>query len=220
MRKIAYISAGIVILALPLVPQLVGETTYYTSFAANFLFAHNLHEVVPKKLFRSAEMSRSDLEQTIKDHNIQTVIDLRLDEDAPDKSGKSEQQAVEESGGKYFHVPFSSARADQKEQIEKLLNIYDEARTPVLVHCSSGTHRAGFASAVWLLDKENAPVSTAEEQISLKYGFVKWERELKALLQGKPTLDAVITQYAESRGSGDLTFREWLENQQDLGAKK
>jgi uncharacterized protein (TIGR01244 family) len=208
------------VLALPFIPQIAGETTYFTSFAANFIFKNNLHEIVPGRFFRSGQMNPADLTQTMKEHNIKTVIDLRLAVDDSDaEQGISEKQVVENAGGQYSHIPFSSARADQKEQIEKLLDTFEEAQTPILVHCSSGTHRSGIASALWLLEKEGKSVETAEDQISIRYGFFQFERDLKAFFQGKPTLDEVLREYAKANNAERISFREWLKNQDQLSSE-
>ncbi len=97
------------IVALIFVPQITTETTYFTSYLANTIFRNNLHEVVPNRFYRAAEMSREDLANTIVDRKIRTVIDLRLNEDAPDATGTTEEQTTLESGAVYSHlVPVAS----------------------------------------------------------------------------------------------------------------
>lgn len=217
MKKSWIALACVGLVALPFVPQIAGETTYFTSFAANFIFKNNLHEIVPGRFYRSGQMNPKDLTETIQEHQIKTVIDLRLAVDDSDaEQGISEKEVVENAGGHYEHIPFSSARADQKEQIEKLLDAFDQAQTPVLVHCSSGTHRSGIASAIWLLEKEGQPVEVAENQISSRYGFFKFERDIKAFFQGKPTLDAVLSYYAKANTAERISFRDWIKSQDQL----
>ena len=200
--------------------QMFDESTYFTSYVSNVVFNHNLHEVVPGRFYRSAEMSRKDLAQVVSERGIRSVIDLRIDEDGIDSSGKSEAQAVSEVGGTYRHIAFSSRRADQRESILKLLQAYSELPPPILVHCSSGTHRSGVASAIWLLEKEGRTPNEAAQQLSLKYGFLQWERDLKALIQGKPTLDRVISAYQETRGNSTLAFSDWAAEAPILGPLK
>lgn len=201
---------------LPLMPQMLGETTAFTSFAANFLFEHNLHEVVPGRLFRSAEMSRGDLEEVIREHGIKTVIDLRLDEDFRDPASQlTEGDVAALQGARYVHVPFSSRFANQEPQVLNLLKIFDTAQTPVLVHCSSGTHRSGLAAAIWLLDKEHASLDRAYDQISIRYGFFSVERRLKSFFQGQPTLDALLGEYDIASAAAPQTFRQWIESEVD-----
>lgn len=189
--------------------QMLGESTYFTSYLANLAFHHNFHEVIPARLYRSSEMSRDELTALVRQHGIASVIDLRIDDDYVDESGKTEAQAVAEAGADYRHVPFSSRRADQRESVLKLLSAYQEMRPPFLVHCSSGTHRSGVASAIWLITKEGRSAAEASDQLSMRYGYFQWERDLKALLQGKPTLDRIISKYEEDSSRDGMSFEQW-----------
>lgn len=190
--------------------QMGTESTHFTSYAANALFRNNFHEVVPGRLYRSARMPRDELTRTVRKHGIKSVIDLRLTADAPDDTGLTEAQAARRGGAVYRHIPFSSARVNQRESLLRLLAAFNELPRPVLVHCSSGTHRAGVASAIWLLDQESRSPEEAAEQLTMKYGFFQPERDLKAFVQGHPTLDRAIREYALSAGRETITFQEWV----------
>lgn len=209
-RRRILIALGIVAApALLVAPQMVTETTAVTSYLANTIFANNLHEVAPQKFYRSAEMSRAELQATIKQRGIKTVIDLRLDEDAPDSTGLSEADAASAVGAGYIHLPFSSSRADQLEQILKLLTAYDTSPLPILVHCSSGTHRSGVAAALWLMEKEARSYDEAMLQLTPRYGFFRFERDMKSFFQGAPTLDMIFARYrAETSKAKDPTEKE------------
>lgn len=207
-------SAAIVAFALSfaIVPQLVSDTTAVTSYVANLVFRYNFHEVVPGRLYRSAEMPRDVLTAVVRENRIRTVIDLRLQEDFVDESGRTEADAARDGGARYVHIPLSSARADQLPRIKRLLDTFDTAETPLLVHCSSGTHRSGFATVLWLLEKEHAPLDAAESQISARYGFFALERAMKAIFQDAPTLDAVLRQWQIDARHKHVPFRRWLDD--------
>ena len=198
------------ILGLMLGYQMRTESTYFTSYAANALFRNNFHEVVPGKFYRSAQMFRDDLTQTVREHGIKSVIDLRLMDDAADETGTTEAEAASRGGAVYRHIPFSSARVDQRESLLDLLAAFDTLPRPVLVHCSSGTHRAGVASAIWLLDQEGRSPAEAAGQLTMKYGFFQPERDLKAYLQGRPTLDRAIREFAVVSGRKPIAFQDWV----------
>lgn len=222
-RRRILIALGIVAIPAMLVaPQMVGETTAVTSYLANTIFANNLHEVVPQKFFRSAEMSRAELKHTIKQHGIKTVIDLRMDQDAPDSTGLSEADAAAAAGAGYVHLPFSSARADQLDQLAKLLEVYDSAPQPILVHCSSGTHRSGVAAALWLLEKEHRGYDEAMLQLTPRYGFFRFERDMKSFFQGAPTLDMIFSRYREETGRASaltpISLKSWIAAQREKSA--
>lgn len=190
--------------------QMGTESTYFTSYTANAIFRNNFHAVVPGRLYRSAQMPRDELIDTIRKHGIKTVIDLRLNDDAPDETGFTEAAAARQAGAAYRHIPFSSSRMDQRRSLLALMATYREAKGPILVHCSSGTHRAGVASAIWLLEQAGKSPAEAAEQLTLKYGFFQLERDLKAYFQGRPTLDRAIRDYAEVRREQSISFWDWV----------
>lgn len=190
--------------------QMGTESTYFTSYAANAIFRNNFHTVSPGRFYRSAQMPRDELIDTIRAHGIRTVIDLRLNEDAPDETGFTEGAAARQAGAVYRHIPFSSSRVDQRTSLLALMVAYRELPGPFLVHCSSGTHRAGVASAIWLIEQAGRSPEEAAEQLTLKYGFFQPERTLKAYMQGRPTLDRAIWEYAAVRREKGISFRDWV----------
>ena len=201
--------------------QMESDSTAVTSSLANLVFRNNLHEVVPGKFFRSAQMARSELAAVIEKHGIKSVIDLRLDEDAPDKTGATEAQTAASHGAEYRHIGFSSSKAAQRPSILALLKAYDEMPLPILVHCSSGTHRSGVASALWLLDKEMSTPEIALEQLSFRFGYFQVERDLKAWRTGRPTLDRVVSEYAKvAHANGAPPLRRWLSSSAMLEPSK
>ena len=96
-------------------------------------------------------------------------------------------------------------------QVQQLFSAFDAARIPVLVHCSSGTHRAGFASSVWLMDKEGIRPEHALAQFSPQFGYFALERLLKAKFSGHSAIDRGLRWYASEWTMRGLSFREWIE---------
>ncbi len=190
--------------------QATSDSTYFTSFVANAVFRDNFHEVVPGRFFRSAQMTRDAMTRTVREHGIKSVIDLRLQDDEPDEKNVSEAEAVERGGAIYRHIPFSSARVDQRPSLLALITAYRELPLPILVHCSSGTHRTGVASAIWLLDREGRSPEEAAGQLTMKYGFFQPERDIKAFFQKHPTLDHAISGYAAVSHDRQIPFSEWI----------
>ena len=211
-----YLLAFLFLLFLAFIPQLIGETTYLTSYIANLIFSGNWHEVSPGKLYRSAELNSDELAKKIQQYDIKTVIDLRYGEDSGDITGKTEAQTAKENGAEYRHVPLRGSTAQQKQSLLQLVDSFDNSSSPILLHCTSGTHRSGLAAAVWLLTKEDTgddkAVERAAQQLSSKYGFIFYERKIKSLLQGHQTIDAVLWHYLEERKKSGISFRDWLKN--------
>lgn len=201
--------------ALLILPQILTETTYFTSYLANLIFRGNLHEVVPGRFYRAGEVDSQKLAELIKEYGIKSVVDLRANEFEVDQYGVREKDAAQANGAKYYHVPFVGSDARQRGQVEELISLYDRVETPVMIHCSSGTHRTGVASAIWLLTRENASIEDALAQLSIRYGYFYYERRLKSLIQGHQTIDALIWRYADAERQSDVSFREWIKNTDD-----
>ena len=207
------LKAGLIVVGLLLLlelPQLFGETTSFTSSYANWIFGGNFHSVVQNKLYRSGQMSHEKLAETIKEYGIKTVIDLRYGEDDP-VDGVTEKDIVERDGGKYVHVPVLGSKLPDKATVLKLLDTYEQTEKPILVHCSSGTHRSGVASALYLLDMEKVKIETAKEQMDPKYGFFRLERALVSFFKDRPTIDNLLWQYEEDYNKSGIGVREWVE---------
>jgi protein tyrosine phosphatase (PTP) superfamily phosphohydrolase (DUF442 family) len=192
--------------------QLATDSTAVTSSVANMIFKNNLHEVVPQTLFRSAQMSGPEMERTVQEHGIKTVVDLRLRPKLDAPGARSEQEVVSSLGATYVHFPMSSARVPEERQVQELLKMLPNLKTPVLVHCSSGTHRSGFFAAVWMMLREGASLERAKEQLGLKYGFVGAERQVKQWFQGHETLDDVIWRYEEAYKQSGVPLLAWLQS--------
>jgi protein tyrosine phosphatase (PTP) superfamily phosphohydrolase (DUF442 family) len=194
------------LVAAPLLYLLVLAAPYFHSK----LFEHNFHVVVPGRLYRSAEMSGEDLGRLIDAHGIQSVLDLRLSGDEPGSDGVTEGDVAARHGAQYRNVSMTSSRASQRTRILRLLDAFDELPTPILVHCTSGSERSGVASAIWLMEKEHRAPDEAAGQLALRYGFNAVERDLRSFFQGEPTLDRIVSAYAEARKTRDVSFREWV----------
>lgn len=181
------------------------ETSEYLEAVA---LENNLHEVVSGKFFRAGEMSHAEIRRVIDRYKIKTIIDLRYG-DVVDRKGISEADIAAAENVRYEHVRLLSSKLPPSASVESLLDIYDRAESPVLVHCSGGAHRTSFASALWLLEKEGKSKEEAAAQFSPRYGFFRWERMVKSMVRGKPTLDTLIWRYIDDK-LASVSFREWL----------
>jgi protein tyrosine phosphatase (PTP) superfamily phosphohydrolase (DUF442 family) len=211
--KIIFLLIGIFVLCL--LPQIFSETTSFTSYLANLVFRGNFDEVVPGRFYRTGEVDARKLAELIKKYKIKSVIDLRVNKDEVDQFGVHEREAAQANSAAYYHVPFVGSDARQRVQVEELVSLYDRVETPVILHCSSGTHRTGVASVIWLLTKENASIENAVSQLGVRYGYFYYERRLKSLIQGHQTIDALIWEYAKAQKSDGVSFRDWIKKADD-----
>lgn len=95
--------------------------------------------------------------QELAQHGFKTIIDLRTEaEDTP-----SEKAAVESAGMTYINIPVTGAGIDTT-QLAAFVKAFEQAATPVLLHCASG-NRAGAMWTTYRLHKGIAADIAFEE---------------------------------------------------------
>lgn len=189
--------------------QLITDDTYFTSSIAYLTAANNFHTVKENKLYRSAELSETELRRIISDYGIKNVIDLRLGGENIKKKKYSESAVVKEMNANYFWVPLAGKHTRQKVGIKRYIELIKDIEGPVLIHCESGTHRSGVASAIWLMTKENEAPELASKQLSNEYGFFLTERRVKSVLSSTKTIDNIIWNYLEAYNRSGVDFISW-----------
>lgn len=185
------------------------ESTSATSLISNLLLRDNLHTVTANEFYRSAQMNKENLRQTLLDYGIRSIIDLRRGTLSVGDSALMESDFAADLGINYYHIPLNSRKAPTIERVEALLTLLRRAERPILVHCTSGTHRSGFASLLWLLELKHLPLDIALSQLSLRYGYSAWERRLKAAMSKTEILDDSVLRFAEAHRQNGIDFPSW-----------
>jgi hypothetical protein len=169
------------------------------------IFAGNLHEVIPGKLYRGAQPSGPALEAIIHRYNIRTVLNVRGC-CWPDQWYLDEAECCQRLGVNLEDVSFSAVHLPSRDEMHMLLEVLDRTETPIFVHCRHGSDRTGVAamSAYLLLDDQS--YESAHIQLSLRYGH---------LPIGKTTmLDRFVKLYADwltqtRQEHAPAHFRHW-----------
>lgn len=91
------------------------------------------------QLATSGSLSKGSA-QELAQHGFKTIIDLRTETEGT----SSEKAAVESAGMTYINIPVTGAGIDA-EQLAIFVKAFEQAATPILLHCASG-NRAG---AMW-----------------------------------------------------------------------
>ncbi len=121
---------------------IIGGTGYcYYFFIANA----NFKNVIPGKVYRSAQPSDTQTRKFIKKYEIKTVINLRAKKI---KDFEKEKLATEQSGAQFIGLNLSGNRIISPSELLKLIEVLETSQTPVLIHCKSGVDRGGFVSAI------------------------------------------------------------------------
>jgi uncharacterized protein (TIGR01244 family) len=155
------LTAGLLVLAL-----LVAPVGGYSGILA---YTGNLHAVSEGMLYRSAQLSKQQFEDAIREHKLKSILNLRGAH--PGESWyDDERAAAQQAGITHFDYQMSSRRKLTPDQIEPILEIVRNAPKPLLIHCRSGADRSGLVAALFRLAIEKASPEEADRQLSLRYG--------------------------------------------------
>lgn len=162
----------------------------------------NEHTVAHERVYRSAQLTSKELEQTIQSRGIRTVISLRGGDEA-DRWFRDETALCDRLGVRHVRLGFSATKLPSPDQLRELLDAYDHAAYPVLIHCRAGSDRTGMAAAVYQACYGGLPVDRARrQQLSLRYGHVA--------IGPAGAMDRFFKLY---RKTGDgMDFRSWILN--------
>ena len=116
-----------------------GSLLAYSSINGHF------EDVVPRKVYRSAQPTDEQLRQWAKLYGIRTIINLRGDDE---KEVEDEEATAKELGIEMISLHLSSRRLPAKFLLVKLIEAIESAEMPILLHCHSGIDRVGTASAI------------------------------------------------------------------------
>ncbi len=131
----------------------------------------NFRTITPGEAYRSAQMDRDELERYIGRYAIRSVINLQGRHD--NQGWYTEEIAVcRETKVRHYDLSLSTDRAPTEGEIKALLDIFETAPRPVIIHCQAGADRAGLAAALWKIVVDGAPRSEARKQMSVFLGHV------------------------------------------------
>ena len=140
-------------------------------FVLDLVVHHNFHVVSPGVMYRSGQMSGAAFTQTIREHGIKSIVNLR---GAAVGEGwyTAEISASAACGVQHFDFPLSATRELKNEEMDEILALIDRAPKPVLIHCKSGSDRTGLIGALYLYGVEGQSAQSAGHQLATLYGHL------------------------------------------------
>ena len=138
----------------------------------------NFAVVEKGKFYRSAQLSANTLKSYIKEYGIKSVVNLR-GKNPKASWWKKEAAVTRRSKVCFFNVPMTATKLTSRKNIKAILNIFDTAPRPILIHCQSGIDRTGEVSALWALDQQHKSHSTALAQLTLLYRYSRFANPKK-----------------------------------------
>jgi protein tyrosine/serine phosphatase len=137
----------------------------------------NFHAVKDGEFYRSAQLTKSELHDAVREHGIRSILNLRGGH--PGETWYDDELAVSQAlGVAHYDYGLSAYRAVTAGQIDEIMRIVRDAPKPLLVHCKSGADRAGLISALYRFKDEGASAEEADRQLSMVYGHFPylWSR--------------------------------------------
>ena len=162
---------------------------------------HNNFEIAPG-VFRSNQPSEKRILEWQKEKGIRSIINFR---------GESNQGAFfieknicEEIGIDLINIRLYSSKLPEKEKIFEINEVFKSIKKPFLMHCKSGSDRAGLGSALYFLLVLNTPVEIAQKQLSFKFLHLGgWTAGI---------LDFMLMEYRIAFKRDRIKFLDWIEN--------
>jgi protein tyrosine/serine phosphatase len=156
------LAIGSTFLALPLA---------FVLYLGMLLVTGNFHTVIAGTLYRSAQPSPHRIDQYARDYGIRTIINLR----GTNAGAPWYDAEIAEAGRQgIVHVDFGmSSRSElSHDEAAKLVNLFETAEKPVLIHCADGSDRTSLAAALYVAAVAKLGEEAAEGQISMRYGHI------------------------------------------------
>ena len=135
------------------------------------LFGGNIHEVVPGRLYRSAQLPPNQLRDLIQKRGIKTIVNLRGCCATFDWY-RNECKVAHDMNVAIEDITLSANRLPAPSEIRQLIEVLDRAEYPIVMHCRQGADRTGLAAAVYLLLHTDADYAKARGQCSVRYAHV------------------------------------------------
>jgi protein tyrosine phosphatase (PTP) superfamily phosphohydrolase (DUF442 family) len=133
----------------------------------------NIHEISAGKVYRSGQLSSTQLTALLRDKGIRTVINLRGEN--PDRSWYNDEvHATVAAGARHISLPMKATRDPDEALLATLIKTLGAAEQPILIHCEAGADRSGLASALYKLTVEHTTPQEADGQLSFWYGHFPW----------------------------------------------
>ncbi|WP_138468001.1 tyrosine-protein phosphatase [Poseidonocella sp. HB161398] len=147
----------------------------------------------PRRVARYAQMG------------IRTIINLRGQKQH--SPYLFEREACARFGIEMLDIELSARKLVPRDELLNLVALMRRAERPMLMHCKSGSDRAGFAAVLYLAVVDGRPIAEARRQLHWKY------LHLRSTDTG--ILDHVLDTYeADSRASGQ-SLEDWIATRYD-----
>lgn len=163
----------------------------------------NHHQIAPG-VYRSNQPTHERF-VGLKEQGIKTILNLRGGGGAAHYL--VEEQSCRELDLTLVSVTLHARAAATREQLLEAIAAMRAVEKPMVMHCKSGADRAGFASAIYLLEFEGKSVAEARKMLSLRYIHLKWSKT--------GILDHILRCYELRNDRAAISFENWVASEYD-----
>lgn len=157
--------------------------------------------------WRSAQPSPADIRRMAR-AGIKTIVNLRGERDCG--AFRLQVAACRRYGIRIVELVVKSRGAPTKAQVHEADALFASVEHPILMHCKSGADRAGLASTLYLILKEDLPVQEAIGQLGARFGHFKQA--------DTGIIDAFFQRYLDDTLKQPMPFRTWVDTVYDPDA--
>lgn len=150
-----------------IVAALAGTWAGYLRLSGNF------HAVEKGVLYRSAQLSRRQFAEHIRESGIRSILNLR----GKNKGSAWYDDEIEVSsvsGVRHVDYPISARRDLTDREIDEIVAMLRDLPRPILVHCEGGADRSALVSAIFEFIVDGRPADKAARQLSFRFGHFPW----------------------------------------------
>lgn len=137
----------------------------------SFRFKANFHEVDKDKFYRAGQLNEKELKEIISKHKIKTIINLRGEAQNSDWY-EVEERLSTDNNINLVNIHMSAKYIPHKDNLIKLLDTFETAERPILIHCKAGADRTGEASAIYQMEYMGKSKKNSLKMLTPKYHHI------------------------------------------------
>ncbi len=156
----------------------------------------NFHVVIPGELYRSAQLSPTQLETYVRENGIRSIVNLRGANSKHDWYNQ-EIKTAQRLGIEHIDFKMSARRIMTPDRADQLVDILRSAPKPILIHCQAGADRSGLVAVIYSQEIAGMDAKAAARQLSIAYGHIgiPYLSKTYAMDESLQTLQKHFSQY-------------------------